>query len=503
MEHGSMIAGLVGGLRNGSAALADHGALVGVCAQERVTRVRSNRATENGVPDLSLDFLLRRQGRTRDDIRRYVIAQPGEGPEGDDRLERIDPHFAHACTAYLTSPFTSAAVVVCDHEAPFVSVWHGRGAKIDRVDWPWRGPGFSDVMRRFSIALGFRSETGDYQLEALARLRPDSRDSRIDALVSFDDGMITVDPSLDEQLGQRLAGDHDAGSPRRAHVASALQLRLGDVFLELLGAVRSRLGVDHLCLGGSFFYHSSVNTRAKQAGLFTDVFVPIDPGHGGLSVGAALHALGKPPAPVSPFLGPSYSAEETKRVLDNCKLQYSWESEGGVIKATVEALQQGRLVGWFDGAMVWGPRALGARCILANPSAPYVLENLNLFLKRREPWRGYSLSGLEAAVTEHLEGPASAPFMECDYRPRDPGRFRHVLPSPEAAIRVHTVAEDGLPRFTRLLEACGEATGLPFVINTSFNGFHEPIVCSPRDAVRVFYGSGLDLLVVNQFLLRK
>jgi carbamoyltransferase len=503
MEHGSMIAGLVGGLRNGSAALADHGALVGVCAQERVTRVRSNRATENGMPDLALDFLLRRQGRSRNDIGRYVMAQSADRCEESARLERIDPHFAHACTAYLTSPFASAAVVVCDHEAPFVSVWHARGAAIERVEWPWNGPGFSDVLRRFAIALGFRTETGEYQLEALARLRPDSRDSRIDALVTVDDGAIAVDPSLDERLVQWLAGDHDAGSPQRAHIASALQLRLGDVFLELLASVRSRLDVDHLCLGGSLFYHSSVNTLAKQAGVFTDVFVPIDPGRGGLSVGAALHALGKPPQPVSPFLGPSYSAEETKRVLDNCKLNYSWESEGGVIKATVDALQQGRLVGWFDGSMEWGPRALGARCILANPSAPYVLENLNLFLKRREPWRGYSLSGLKADVAEHLDGPASAPFMECDYRPRDPGRFRHVLPSPEAAIRVQTVAGDGLPRFTRLLEACGEATGLPFVINTSFNGFHEPIVCSPRDAVRVFYGSGLDLLVVNQFLLRK
>ena len=118
-----MIAGLVGGLRNGSAALAENGALNAVCAQERVTRVRSNRSVEGGMPDLALDFLLRRQNQSRNDVSRYVIAQAGESDE-DAGLERIDPHFAHACTAYLTSPFSSAAILVCDDEAPYLSLIH-------------------------------------------------------------------------------------------------------------------------------------------------------------------------------------------------------------------------------------------------------------------------------------------------------------------------------------------------------------------------------------------
>ena len=153
--------------------------------------------------------------------------------------------------------------------------------------------------------------------------------------------------------------------------------------------------------------------------------------------------------------------------------------------------------------MEWGPRALGARSILASPFAPYVLENLNRFLKHRDPWRGYALSGLKEAAAAHFDGPAEAPFMECDFRPRDTATFRHVLPSETAAVRLHTVDAEALPRFTRLLEAFGAATGLPFLVNTSFNGFHEPAVCSPRDAVRVFYGSGLDMLVMNGFALRK
>jgi carbamoyltransferase len=169
----------------------------------------------------------------------------------------------------------------------------------------------------------------------------------------------------------------------------------------------------------------------------------------------------------------------------------------------IDALMKGRLVAWFDGPMEWGARALGGRSILANPFAPYVLDNLNRFLKQREVWRGYALSGFDEAVHEHFVGPESSPYMECDYAPRDPERFRHILPTLSAGVRVQTVKPNSKNRFVSLLAAFGEASGVPMLVNTSFNGFREPIVCSPRDAIRVFYGTGLDLLVMGQFVVRK
>ena len=129
-----------------------------------------------------------------------------------------------------------------------------------------------------------------------------------------------------------------------------------------------------LCLGGSLFYNSYFNTRAKRCGAFDEVFVPINPGNAGLAVGNALHAMEPLRESVTPFLGPSYSAEEIKESLDNCKLQYQWVSEADAVSLSVEALLQGRLLGWFNGAMEFGQRALGARSILANPLAPYALE---------------------------------------------------------------------------------------------------------------------------------
>jgi carbamoyltransferase len=202
-------------------------------------------------------------------------------------------------------------------------------------------------------------------------------------------------------------------------------------------------------------------------------------------------------------MGPGWDDEAIKRTLDNCKLQYDRLRADQVVDAAVDRLLKGDLVGWFEGRMEWGPRALGARSILASPFSPYVLENLNRFLKRREPWRGYALSVPEGAMPAHFSGAADAPFMECDYRPKDLARFRDVMPAETAHLRIQTVTEDCPPRFRAVLEAFGEATGVPCVVNTSFNGFHEPIVCTPRDAVRVFYGTGLDVLFLDRFVLTK
>lgn len=503
-----MIAGLGGGVAGHSVTLATPSVLA-VCAEERLTRVRGGggRARPPAPSgDVTLQYLLERLGRSLTDVTRVVgVEMPGEpdedgGPMGDDV---VDHHRAHASTTYRTSPFASAAILVCDREPPYVSVWQGNGAAITPIDWPWLGMGFAQVFSRCAAAFGFRSAEADQRFEALARLSPRSRDQRADQVLTGDPHGLALAPDVEARVAGWLGADTDAGSPRRAALAAALQARLADLLLDLVAAVQARTGTTRLCLGGSLFYHSSMNTTVRLSGLWDEVFIPVDPGNSGLSCGAALESAGAAPDPVSPFLGPHYAPDEIKAVLDNCKLQYSWESEGAVVAAAVDALQHGRLVGWFDGAMEWGPRALGGRCILGNPGAPYVLENLNRYLKQRQPWRGYALSGLAAAVATQFTGPAHAPFMECDYEPRDRRRFRHLLPAPDAAVRVHTVDHRSPPRFRQLLEAMGDATGLPMVVNTSFNGFHEPIVCSPRDAVRVFYGTGVDLLIIDRFIIRK
>ena len=140
--------------------------------------------------------------------------------------------------------------------------------------------------------------------------------------------------------------------------------------------------------------------------------------------------------------------------------------------------------------------------MLADPFAVHTLDNLNGFLKRRPSYRSFGVSVPLSNVAELFDGPPASPFMQFEYHPRDPERFRTILPPGVQTLRVHTV--DGRePRFLRLLEQWGEKTGTPVLVNTSFNGFHEPLVCSPRDAIRVFYGTGLDILALEDFVLRK
>lgn len=497
-----MTAGLGGVTNHGSVALVEAGEVRGVCEQERVTRVRRAGFNASGLPDEALDTLLERLGRKRADISRYVVARSAGRDVGPAGAVAIEPHLALAHTAYLTSPHQAVAILVVDHEAPGVSVWIGRGQDVRPIDWPWSGPSLADVYTRCAALMGFTARAGGQRMEALARLSPDARDESLASMLRLAPNRLNLQSGWERWVTDRCAGA-DGSPQRQAAVAAALQNQLGDLLLQLVQAVHAKASVDTLCLAGSLFYNSAFNSLVKRRGPFAHVFVPVAPGDAGQSVGAALQAEGVAPRMLSPFLGPAYQSHEIKATLENCKLAYRWESEDDAIGIAVQALQRGHLVGWFDGAMEWGSRALGARCILANPFAPAVLENLNHFLKQREAWRGYALSGLEATIRADFEGPADSPFMECDYRVKDAEKYRPILPTPGAAVRAHTVGAAAPPRFRKLLTAFGAASGSPVLVNTSFNGFHEPIVCSPRDAIRVFFGTGIDVLVFDQFVLMK
>jgi carbamoyltransferase len=492
-----LIVGLSGSGRSACATSCNSERVIGICSQERITRVRGAGFNSSGLPDEALDEVLGRAVRQRKDVTTYAFADASP-PPGIPNGVHLDHHLAHACSAFLPSPFESSAIFVCDHESPQISVWDGVGQSVTRAEWPWHGVGFAELYSRCAEVLGFAGS--EHRMEALARLDPDYRSDWATNLFTLGDDRLEIVTEWRERVAANGAGPHK----QRANAASALQCRIGDLLVEFLSMVRRRMGDRRqLCAGGSLFYNSHFNSRVRGSGIFDEVFVPVDPGNAGLSVGAALHASPHRRLPVSPFLGPAYVSGDIKATLDNCKLTYQWLSESDTLAMTIRALQKGQLVGWFEGPMECGPRALGGRSILASPFSQYVLDNLNRFLKHRDPWRGYALSGLASAVADHFNGPSASPFMECDYTPRDRARFEHVIPGPRGAVRVQTVGKDGPPRFRALLGAFGDATGLPVLVNTSFNGFREPIVCSPRDAVRVFFGTGIDMLVFGQLVLTK
>jgi carbamoyltransferase len=377
-----------------------------------------------------------------------------------------------------------------------------------RQDWPVSPVGLTALYAEAAGRFGFPSGH-EHELEALARLDCGGDASPFDG-ISYRDGRVEASPGWAARLERWLAERPASDVRHRARVAGAFQRHLGGLLVQIAGDVRRSTGQTRLCVGGGLFFNTCFTTVLEESGVFDAVFVPPNPGNAGVSVGAALAADdNRPHRPhaVSPFLGASYSPESIKRTLDNCKLSYECVDEGAITGVAVDALVRGQLVGWFQGRMEWGHRALGHRSILASPLSPYVLENLNVFLKHRAQHIAYGVSVPEEHAGTFFTGPAVSRFMEFEHQPRDPDRLRAIVPGGTRAIRVQTIArrteDEASLRYRRLHEAFGAATGTPVLVNTSFNGFSEPMVCSPRDAIRVFFGSGLDLLVLDRFVIRK
>lgn len=499
----SVILGIAGASRNAALALCRGGQIVAVCEHERITRTRRAALQPGRLPAETLDVLLRIGGCRESDIRAFAIAE--DAIELPDRpVEAVDHHYAHAAAAFLSSPFSEATIIVCDRGGqPELTVWRGSGSTVKREDFPWEGVGLATLYSQAAEAIGLRGDGREARIEALARIA-ERREGDV-PVVRYRGDRLEVPAQFQAAVAGALANG-GATHEMRACFAEQLQRQVGDLLVEVAMAVQKRFGGSHLCLGGGLFYNSYFTTRLAT-GIFERTFVPANPGNAGVSVGAAL-AVASAAAPIprcsalSPFLGPDYTPQQIKATLDNCKLSYDYLHNGHVIERAVSALAKGQLVGWFQGRMEWGVRALGNRSILASPVAPYVLENLNVFLKQREPHRTYSVAICEEELGRYFQGPPKSPFMEFEYDVLDRDLLRPLLPANATRLRVQTVPESA-GTFYELIRAFGDLTGVPMLVNTSFNGFNEPIVCSPRDAVRVFYGTGLDMAVLDTLVLEK
>jgi carbamoyltransferase len=499
------IVGISGAKRNACVATAIDGQIRAACEQERLTRIRAVGLVPRRLPTEAVNEVLALAERKQQDVTAYVIAEPNvQLPAGLPTLS-VDHHHAHAAASFLTSSVDRAAVLVCDSSSDReLSVWSGNGTLLKDEQWSWPHA-FATLYS--NCAELFRFERGqEHRLEALAHLSRGERAGELRHVFRYVDGTLQVDDGWRTHIDRMIQGD-DRRNGQAIDAASAVQGRIGELLLELVADIRRRSGHSTLCLGGGLFYNTYFTTLIRMSGLFDHVFVPINPGNAGLAIGAALMAAARDghtraPHGVSPFLGPVYDSDAIKTELDGCKLSYAFLNETEIIDSTVDALARGQLVGWFQGRMEWGHRSLGHRSILADPRSSYVLDNLNSFLRKRERWRAFGVSVCEDDVAGHFCGPPSSPWMEYEFIPRDPERLRHVMPPGASSIRVQTVTP-GSRMFWALHKRMGQATGQGVLVNTSFNGFQEPIVCSPRDAVRVFYGTGLDMLVLGRFVLRK
>jgi carbamoyltransferase len=487
-----------------AAAIIDPDRGLAACEENRLSRARQ--ASTSGPPALAIAELLSFLGRAERNIAITAAVRDENSPQWflSDAVA-IEPHHAHAEYAYRASGFDDALIVVCDANLPNGwTAWryrgHGTAAALP-TDFEIGNFPIAQLYGELTAALGLQAARDEHMVEAMARAaNVAGGDGSAGGIRTTEAG---IQPSV--RFRELLASAAQADEKRQRQIAADVQSGLRDALVELLRRLARESGVKHLCLSGGLFFNTFLTTAAAQCGAFEQTFIASHPGRNGSAVGAALLVAQKRLSSVvvrDPYLGPAYTDADVKAAIESCKLSFDLQREEQVIETVIRALTRGRLVGWFHGRMEWGPRALGHRTVLADPFSPHVLDNLNGYLKRRPGYRTYGVSVPLSRLSEIFEGTLPSPYMQYDYAPRDRERFRALLPEGVKTLRVHTVDETET-RFLRLLERWGEASGMPVLVNTSFNGFHEPLVCSPRDAIRVFYGTGLDLLALEDFVLRK
>ncbi len=445
-------------------------------------------------------------------------------------LLSFDHHLCHAASAFYASSFDRALILTFDEQGGGQCgiVALGMAGKI-RVAHTTPFPNsLAWVYSQVTELLGYRPHEHEHKTQWLS-LTAEPR--YMDIFLKMIRGPRALYPKLDsacftrgfagrlafsqtfyDRLGISSHPPVHLSDEVRAALASSLQRACEIVVTELAQDLRQTHKIENLCLAGGLFLNPLLVAALEKDAGFARVFVQPASGNEGTALGAAClaHQKMNPGRAMKTFghvyLGPSYPNEEIKQVLDNCKAAYRWAaSDEQRIDEAVKLLVAGKIVGWFQGAAEFGPRALGNRSVLASPWAPYVKENLNDYVKHREPFRPFALSIPQEDTQKYFALPTpAAQFMATmgQLRPEHSGLLStHALP--KGKVRLHVVPRAANPCYWSLLKAFGAQAPAPILLNTSFNLFGEPLVVSPRDAVRSYFCSGLDALIIGNFLLVK
>ncbi|RIK89494.1 MAG: carbamoyltransferase [Burkholderiales bacterium] len=435
------------------------------------------------------------------------------------RWEFVEHHLAHEASAFLAAPFERCAVLTIDGRGERATTSYGAFdgrdyQRLGQIDLPDSlGLLYEDVTRH----LGFLHSSDEYKVMALASYgRPTLLPAFREIVRVGADGRYTV---RRERLADLLGAPRERGAPfeaRHQDIAHSLQKVLEETVLEMVGWLRRESGMQRLAMAGGVALNCVLNARVRDRSAFDEVWVQPAAGDAGTALGAALwvdyreRGGARNWSMQHAYLGPEYDDGEIERFLRWSKLPY--ERLDDVASRAADLLADGLVLGWFQGRMEFGPRALGARSILASPIDASMQARLNE-IKDREDFRPVAPVVAEERAAQWFaregrglqpDAPLVSPFMLFVYDV-PPGQARRIpaVTHFDGTARVQTVNERQNALLHRLLRAFEQRTGVPVLINTSFNTRGEPIVCSPRDAVECFWTSPLDALVIGSFLLRK
>ena len=440
----------------------------------------------------------------------------------------VKHHFAHACMAYFDSGMPETLVLTIDGSGEWVTtaLWLGKAGKLELLHEVHIPHSLGWFYAAFTEYLGFQAYDGEYKVMGLAAYGdgdPDLR-RRLSELVWYDgQGGFESNPmllsrgsrtrsyyypdALVQHMGRTPRAENEEIGQWHMDLAYEVQDKLETVVEEIVRYWVAKSGVRNLAIAGGVGLNVKMNGRLLDSGILSDIFVHPLCADTGVPIGAAL-ALEYPNGRLVPtrlqdvYLGQSFDDDEIAGVLDACKLSYTREE--AIEKAVAGLLAQGAIVGWFQGRMEGGPRALGSRSILADPRYVESRDRVNAAIKYREPWRPFCPSMTPKGAERYLDGYADAPFMVVAFQAtEEAAREVSAVVHVDGSSRPQIVDKHQNPRYYRLIEEFERLTGAPCVLNTSFNIKGEPIVCTPHDAIRTFAATGLDALAIGSFLLTK
>ncbi|WBU56669.1 carbamoyltransferase family protein [Paracoccus sediminicola] len=471
----------------------------------------------------------------------------------DDKLMFAEHHISHAASAFFPSPFENAVVLTIDGvgEWATTTVGIGRGNALEIVKELHFPHSLGLLYSAFTYYTGFKVNSGEYKVMGLAPYgEPRFKDLILDKVVdvkedgsfrldqtyfNYTSGLTMTSKAMEELLGQPVRKpESEELTQFHMDVAASVQAVTEEIMLRITRNLAAEHGIDSLCLAGGVALNCVANGKILRDGAFRNLWIQPAAGDAGGALGAAQAAwhmeLGKPREVVEgdamqgAYLGPSFSSEQIARELTEAGAVFSTLNEDEMIARTAQGLADGKAVGWFQGRMEFGPRALGGRSILGDPRSETMQKLLNLKVKYRESFRPFAPSVLREDVGDWFELDGDSPYMLIVADVQE--RLRRQMTAEEQALfgidklnvkrseipavthvdysaRVQTVHRKTNPRYHALISRFKELTGCPLVVNTSFNVRGEPIVCTPTDAFRCFMGTDIELLVIGDCLLEK
>lgn len=458
--------------------------------------------------------------------RRFKIWYTKTFKQNKPEVHFIEHHLTHVAGSFFVSPYKKAALLGIDGSGEWATTWlgHGKDNTVEKISESFFPDSLGSFYETVTQFCGFKPNYDEGKTMGLAPMGdPSIFEAEVNKMVTVTkSGQIKIDLSYFNYqhlikalyskkfisiFGQPRKSDGDF-EDRHVNAAAAFQRVLENKVLEICHFLHDKTKADYLVISGGVSLNSVMNGRIVRETPFKDVYVMPAAGDNGTALGAAYYLYNgilkaeRNFVHDNPYVGTTYTDEDIKSVIDGAKLKATKYED--ITEKAASLLADGKIIGWFQGAMEIGPRALGSRSILANPAFPDMKDKINAEVKHREAYRPFAPSALVESYQDYFDLEVKAPFMlkVCNVR-KDKQDVIPAVTHVDGSARLQTVEKTTHPLYHKLIHTLGEKTGVPVVLNTSFNIQGEPVVESPKDALRCFYSTGLDALVIGNYVLTK